>query len=245
MASPEAARAQRDTLDVGRALGFVFDDPDWVKKLLIGGLFQLLATFIVGAFFTAGYGLRLIRRVAAGEPRPLPEWDDLGGMFVEGARAVALYLAHLLILGLIPASLGCVVVLVTGGVSALGRDGNPAVAGPLAVLGIFVLYALAGLVMLVLMVYLPAAFVRLALRGTLASAFELRENVAFIRRNPLNYVLALVLYFIASFLAQFGFLVCCVGYLPAFFWAICVFAWGLGETARRDSAASASPARMS
>jgi hypothetical protein len=243
MATPGATQPQRDTLDVGRALGFVFEDPDWVKKMLIGGLFQLLGTFVVGGFFTAGYGLRLIRRVAAGEPRPLPEWDDLGGMFVEGAKAVALYLAHLLILGLIPLSLGCLVAVASGGLTTLARSAGREAAEPLMVGVILLLYALAGLVMLVLMVYLPAAFVRLALQGSLSAAFQVRENIAFIRRNPLNYLLALVLYFIAAFLAQFGFLVCCVGYLPAFFWAICVFAWGLGETARRDAAAAGLVAR--
>jgi hypothetical protein len=85
------------------------------------------------------------------------------------------------------------------------------------------------------MVYLPAALTRFALTLRLGAGFELGENFSFIRRNLLNYVLALVLYLVGSFVAQFGVLLCCVGVFPASFWALCLLAWGLGETARRDA----------
>ena len=41
-----------------------------------------------------GYFVRLVRNVARGDERPLPEWDDLGGIFSDGLRAVAVYLAY-------------------------------------------------------------------------------------------------------------------------------------------------------
>ena len=47
-----------------------------------------------------------------------------------------------------------------------------------------------------------------------APGFEIGQNIAFIRRNLLNYVLAIVLYFIGSFLAQFGVILCCIGVFP-------------------------------
>ena len=78
----------RDTIDLGRAFRFVPEDPDWIKKILIGGVFMLLSARAGGRRLRGR--LRRAprsRRSAAGEPRPLPEWDDLGGIFGDGLRA--------------------------------------------------------------------------------------------------------------------------------------------------------------
>ena len=61
-----------------------------------------------------------------------------------------------------------------------------------------------------------------------------REILAFIRANLGNYALALVIYLVASFLSQFGMILCCVGIFPLAFWAYLVLAYGLGETVRMN-----------
>jgi hypothetical protein len=81
-------------------------------------------------------------------------------------------------------------------------------------------------------VYLPAALARSALRDSFSQGFAWREIVAFIRANLGNYALALVVYLVASFLSQFGSILCCIGIFPAAFWAYEVLAFGLGETVR-------------
>ncbi len=83
-------------LDFSRALRFFFEDPKWVTKIILGGLFSILSIFLVGTFFVAGYVVGLTRRTARGESQPLPEWDDLGTLFVDGARALAVYLGHII-----------------------------------------------------------------------------------------------------------------------------------------------------
>jgi hypothetical protein len=88
--------------------------------------------------------------------------------------------------------------------------------------------------MLGLMFYLPAAITRLALSGDFRGSLDYRENIAYIKRNLSNYVLALSFYLLASFIAQFGILLCCIGLFPVSFWAVCVLGYALGETARRD-----------
>jgi len=235
MSTTGAHPAADDTLDFGRALRFVTDDPDWVRKILLGGVFTLLASVIIGAFFVAGYFLALIRRAARNEAYPLPDWDDLGRYFIDGLLAAALYLAHLLAILAVPAALGCLIALFAGGLGSMSGSGSAEEAvGALLGIGIMGLYALMLLVMLALYVYLPAAVVRFALLGRLSAGFEIRENVEFIRRNLVNYVLALVLYLVASFVAQFAILLCCLPFFPASFWATCILGWALGETARRD-----------
>lgn len=231
------APARSNTLDFGRAFRFVFDDPDWIKKMLIGGVMAFLGIFIIGTLWVMGYWTRLIRRVAAGEERPLPEWEDLGGLLRDGWGAACVYGVYIagLVLPFFVVIVG--IALVGGGMAQLTRGSEEAsqAFGALAGIGFLAFYALFLIAMMLLMIYLPAALTRHALTGRFATGFELRENVDFVRRNLLNYALALVLYMLGSFVAQFGVLACCVGVFPVSFWALCVFAWGLGETARRDT----------
>jgi hypothetical protein len=238
MSTSPSAPAQGQTLDFGRGLRFVFDDPDWVKKVLIGAGMMILSIFIIGSLWLMGYWVRLIRRVASGEDRPLPEWDDLGGMLVDGLKAAGVYLAHIFAFLIPVGGLALAVLILGGGMAHLTRDSEDAsqALGALAGLGVMGFYGVIWVVMIVLMVYLPAALTRFALTLRFGAGFELGENLSFIRRNLLNYVLALVLYLVGSFVAQFGVLLCCIGVFPVSFWALCLLGWGLGETARRDTA---------
>ena len=212
------------SVDFGRSLSFFFQDPDWVKKILLGSLFSLLAIFIVGSFFVAGYMVRLIRRSARGEAYPLPEWDDLGGIFVDGAMAVGAYFVYVM-----PIILLYVVGALGLGIGLGGDDPSIAVSVLLAVLVLFF-----ALLMLCVVFYFPAALIRLALAGNFGAAFEVRPNWEFIRRNIGNYLLAFLIVFLANLISQFGILLFCIGIIPASFWATSVSAFALGEVALRD-----------
>ena len=59
-----------------------------------------------------------------------------------------------------------------------------------------------------------------------------REILAFMRANLGNYLISLVIYLIASFLSQFGIVLCCVGIFPAAFWGYMVLAVAIGQTVR-------------
>lgn len=229
-----AAPAPQGSVDFGRSFTFVTEDPDWIKKVLIGGAFTLACALLVGIPFVLGYFSRTLRNVVAGEPRPMPEWDDLGGIFNEGLRLTAVYLLYTLGIVAVLAALGCVVVLPVMALSGGGSDA----AGALGVLGGLGFVAVWGLIMLVslaLAVYLPAALARAAVRGTVADGFAWREVLGFIRANLGNYLVSLVIYLLASFLSQFGLLLCCVGILPAAFWAYMVLAAALGQAVRLSS----------
>src|SRR5947208_655036 len=62
------------TYDFGRPFAFVFEDPEWVQKILLGGVFMLASVVIVGVFFVYGYAARLVRNVIDGVQHPLPAW---------------------------------------------------------------------------------------------------------------------------------------------------------------------------
>ena len=232
--SSTAAPSDPHGIDFARCFRFVTDDPDWIKKVLIGGAFMLASIFIVGIFFVAGYWARFLRQVAAGQATPLPEWDDLGGLFGDGLKIVGVYLVHLLGMVAVVAALGCAVGLVTMGVAGIapGSEEAGSAAGAVGGLGFVALYGLFLVLGLALAVYMPAVFVRVALRDRFAEGFAWRENVAFIRQNLANYALSLVLALITNFIAQFGVVLCCVGVFPAAFWGYLVVGYALGETVR-------------
>ena len=218
------------SVDFGRSLRFVFEDPDWIKKILMGGLFTLLSMLVVGTLLVGGYWVRLLRRTARGEARPLPEWTDWGGLFADGLGALGVYLVHVVVLVLPLAAGGCLLGLAG---AMLGKKGDDAV-GVLAGAGILALYVLFFLFALLLAVYVPAVLTRFAVLGRFGVAFELSENLGFIRRNLGDYLLALLMFLVAHFLSQFGALLLCVGIFPATFWSYCVIAYPLGQIARRD-----------
>jgi hypothetical protein len=226
-----AAPGPQGSVDFGRSFTFVTEDSDWVKKILIGGLFTLACVVLVGVPFVLGYFSRTLRNVVAGEPRPMPEWEDLGGIFNEGLRLTAVYLLYSLGVVAIVAAFGCVLMLPLMALGGGQRDVSDAFAA-LGGLGIVAFYGLVMLVSLALAVYLPAALARAALRGTVADGFAWREILGFITANLGNYLITLVIYLLASFLAQFGFLLCCVGIFPAAFWGYMVLAVALGQTVR-------------
>jgi hypothetical protein len=218
------------TLDFGKAFTFVSEDPEWIKKILIGGAFTLLSALLVGIPFVLGYFARTLRNVVEGAERPLPEWDDLGGIFSEGLRLAVVYLVYAVGGAIVAALPGCL--LMAPAMLASGSRHGEAAGAALAGLGMVAFYGFTMLISLVMLVYLPAALARTALRGSVTDGFDWRAVIAFIRANPANYLLSLVGFLAASVASQLGILLCCVGFFPAAFWAYLVLASALGQTVR-------------
>lgn len=104
-------------MDIGRAFSYVFEDKDWVGKLVVLGMLTLFAGIpLLGLFPLAiviGYMVQLVDNVRNGAPRPLPKWDSYGDQMTLGAGvlvALLVYNIPLLVVG------GCSMTLVfTGG----------------------------------------------------------------------------------------------------------------------------------
>ncbi len=228
----ESDTPDRSGLELSRTLTFFFEDPNWVPKLLVGSLFALLAPLLVGPVFVVGYGILVAKRTMAGESAPLPEWDDLGGIFLDGLKGMAISLAHkipLLFLGVILFLAVFGSVFLHGEGSALPEEmlffGLPVLFG-----GFLLVFVLA----LAILLYLPAAFVSFVKTGSLGTAFDVTRNIAFIRDHQSSYLMGIVAIGVATFIAQFGILLFCIGIFPATFWSACVIGYVVGELARLD-----------
>ena len=93
--------------NVGRAFSFMFEDKDWVVKILLGAVFNLLTLVLVGIPFLFGYLLELAKNSSEGKEIPLPEWDKLGDKFVRGLIYLVIVIIYS-IPGIILSAIPCV-----------------------------------------------------------------------------------------------------------------------------------------
>jgi len=230
--SASSAATPRSITEFSDAFRFFFEDPEWLPKLLMGTLFTVLSFFVIGSIWVTGYVVDIVRRRLRDEPRPLPDWSDLRGLFDNGLKAWFVAVVHVIPLLLLALLLG----LAWGGTMGVLESAprTPAEIQVTFVLFVLTAYVFFMLVGLALMLYLPAAFVRFVVIDRLSAAFDIRENLTFIRRNAKGYSQALLVIFASSFVAQLGIFVLCIGFFPATFWSICVFGYALGGLARGD-----------
>lgn len=210
------------SIDLVRAIGFVFEDPKWVPKMLIGALFYIFSMLLIGLPFVLGYAARMMRNVIRGDAYPLPEWADLGDYFIEGLK---IFLA-----GLLMALPILIVVFFMIGTTAIGSafEIPEQIAGCGVGVSLLVLIPLA----LVFIVYYPAALTRMIAQERFGAAFEVGAVFRFIGSNIGNYLLAIAVYLLTSFIAQFGILLLCVGIFLTTFWSYLATSYALADTYR-------------
>ncbi len=206
-------------MDYAKAFTFVFDDEDWVKKVLIGGIVALIP---IVNLIVVGYGLKVLRNVAEGAEKALPEWDDFGDYFVQGLMSC--------LGGLIWAIPIILLSMLMGLISwATGYEGDPyGVAAPvwLCMSG---LSCLSGLYGLFLAAFIPAATTKYAVSRDFTAFFRVAEIFRYITSNLGPYIIALLLGTVAGFVASFGLILCLVGVVFTGFWALLVCNHLLGQ----------------
>ncbi|MCU0502744.1 MAG: DUF4013 domain-containing protein [Anaerolineae bacterium] len=202
-------------MDFGKAFTFMFDDPNWLRKLGIGTLVGLLGIMlmpiligVIPLIMVTGYCLDALRNVAEGREFPMPEWNEWGNFLIRGLKLIAAFFVWSLPLLLVGIPLGL-------GAALAGNqsDAGPAI-GALLMMCASCLTFLWGLFLLLIS---PAIYIRLAVTGRLGAAFEIGKLWVLTRDNLGNVILALILVFVAGLIAaiigSLGLLLLCVGFL--------------------------------
>lgn len=202
-------------MDVGKSLRFVFEDKEWLSKILIGSLILLVSVPLtpvlvgfLGLAIVTGYSLDVLRNVRAGSARPLPEWrDGWGEWLVEGLK---------LLLVLLIWSLPLIVLNVFTGfgeyISGQG-SGLFSLFGGLMLAGTSLLMLLWGIVVALVT---PAIYLRLAETREMSSGFQFNAIYLWTREHLGDVVIAVILSSLLS-LALFlvggavGLLLCAIG----------------------------------
>ena len=213
------------TYDFVRPFAFTFDDPRWLPKILLGGLFYILGIFIVGIIFVLGYQARLARNVIAGVEHPLPEWDDLGEYFAEGLRLMGVVLVWIL-----PLTMLAVFVMVPGAIMSEADNEMAQMIGGCAVSAVWCLmFPLS----LAVTFFMPASLLMAVVEKRFGAAFEFDRIWPFIKNHVGDYLLAIVIYFVARFAAGLGIVLLCIGVFFTAFWAMCVTTHAFAQVYRR------------
>ncbi len=220
-------------IDIGKSFTFVFDDENWISKVLIGGLFVLLSFVLIGIPFLIGYMLEVIVRAKEDHPQPLPDWSDLGGYFSRGIQGLVVVIVYALPIILV----GCLLAFAQ---TAMGSSGTRGGGGAMNLLALC-LNCLIFIWSVVMAVAIPAALIKVAETQEIMSGFRFGELWAFIRENLSNYLIAIVLAWIASIIAGFGIILCGIGVVFTYFWGYMVQAHLLGQVARAAAGPTAPP----
>jgi hypothetical protein len=207
-------------MDFAKAFSFVFDDQDWITKILIGGLIFLIP--VIGSLIVLGYSLAVTRNVIRRQEPTLPEWSDFGQMLIDGLFGLIIGLVYSLPIIIIV----CVAMIPGMAVGVVSEDAGGALAG-LGSCCAAVFSVVYGLAMV--WFFIPVAMARYADTGDMMSALRFREIWDISRANYMVFLMALLIYFAAGLVASAGSIACIVGALFTSFYSYCVIGHAYGQ----------------
>lgn len=212
--------------DFVRPLAYVFDDPRWLPKVLLGGVFVLASAVLIGIFFIYGYLARLVRNVIAGVEPPLPEWEDLGEFFSEGLQLFLVTLVYVAPVILVFVGIAIPTAMV-GDMSS--SDAVRSLGGGLMSCVGCLMFPIG----LAVALWMPAALLMAVVHRQFSAAFDFSHIAAFIKANIGNYLLAIVVWLVARFAAGLaGVALLCIGLIFTMFWSMTVGAHAMAQVYR-------------
>ena len=224
---PPPPRPPQAGYDFLRPFAFVFDDPRWLSKIGLGGLFVLLGFIVVGIPFLFGYAARLIRNVIAGVPQPLPEWDDLGEFFGEGLILFCVGLIYFLPVSILSIASGIGSTIVSAADQPALRDIGGGIFGCASCVISFVSLAVS--------LVFPAALLMVITTRRFGAAFDFNAIFAFIRANAANYIIATLIEIVAWIFSYTGLVLFCVGIVFTQFWALVASSYAFAQVWRQST----------
>lgn len=195
-------------MEFGRAFSFVFEDPDWLKKVGIAALVFLIP--IIGQIVLMGWGLEITRRVINHDPTTLPDWSNFSDFLLKGFHAFVVSLVYTLP-GILVIICGQLLLL---GVASSVSDSNSNTVGVIVTAATVCMICFVSLFFIAAGFVIPAATGNLAATGELSAAFRFNEVLGLVRAAPGPYVMVILGVLLASIiLAPVGALVCGIGVL--------------------------------
>lgn len=176
-------------MDFMKALSFPFDDEEWLKKVGLGVLIQLIP--IVGSFALQGWSFEIAKRVKNNDPVPLPDWDDFGGKLGKGFMIFLAYLIYQ-----IPTIIFACVVGFAPTILAAGGDSEEALAalGSVAAIVASCCGCLLVIYAIVAALVFMAGFVRYLDTEEFGTFMQIGDNFSLLRENLGDFGM-LILYF--------------------------------------------------
>lgn len=209
-------------MDFAKSFTYVFEDSDWVSKVVTGTLLMLGSFLIIPIFFTTGYAIEVTQNIIRQEEVILPRWDDWGEKFRKGWTIFLIGLTYALPI-IIVFSIG-IAVLILAGVTASSSEDLGAVLGVIGIVAFVIGMILVVCYGLFLTLIWPAVLIQYATTEEYASAFRFKEMYEFIKKDIGSYILVILvpwgLSLVISLASQFCFL---ISFLTMFYFQLVVF----------------------
>lgn len=194
-----ARKPEKSTDELSQVIGWVFEDPNWVVKIVIGTASLLFGCFLfmLPLFALSGFKFRIARqqRRAPGAT-PMPEWDDFGALILDGLKEfVCMFSAGMmLVCGLgVLAGLGLAVDLLL--------TGQPGVFTAITVGAAYLGLMLGALTMTY---FVPAIELEFLETGSPLGAFHFRSLWRRVTNRPGDYFLLFIYHFVVQLIGSFG-----------------------------------------
>lgn len=214
-------------MDIGKSFSFVFEDENWLKQLLIGGLVFFIP---IVNFAALGYMIAVIRNVRDGRDIPLPEWGTgFGEYFTDGLKVVAGFLVYFSPVIVLSCIYGVVVGLAGGTISDSDTAGGVFAFSSICFNCVIFLFAMA-----VGLLY-PAIFARYAETGEISAMLKFSEVFAFARANISNYLIVwLLMMFVVPIVGSLGAIACGIGVLFTYWYGNLISAHLIGQLLKNN-----------
>lgn len=168
-------------MDVAKAFTYFSEDDRWMGKLGMGVIVSLVSFLIFPIFLLTGYMVGITRNVMNDKKLPLPEWEDLGTLFMDGLSIAVVSIVYTLPFWL----LTCIAFATTigfGGLSEATELTDDAVAA-----GIFATWGLIACLFFIFMLAFffisPAIVIQYVREGTLGACFRFGDVLGIVRDN--------------------------------------------------------------
>jgi hypothetical protein len=209
-------------MDLGLSFTYVFQDEEWVKKILIGAVAFLI--IFIGWIPLLGWLIEIARRVIRQDPQPLPDWSDLGGLFTLGLKALVIAI----VAGILPGVLAIPYAIL----SAMAQNSDT----------IFTIYSICYscfslIYAIIIALGIPASYGILAATDQLGDALNPNKIIGLVRAAPAAYVLTLVGGFVANLIGSLGTILCGVGVLATMAYSVAIMGHLYGQAYRQATTA--------
>jgi hypothetical protein len=178
-------------MDIGKAFSYVFEDKQWIGKIVIGAVLSFFSFLLIPIPLLIGWAVGITRNVMDDFEDPMPAWENWGKLFSDGLKVLAAQLVYTLpfwILMCIAGAFAAAAGSSSEGLQALGVIGF---AGLICVLLVF---------SIVLFFISPAIIIQYVRSDDFGACFRFSEVLAIARDNIADIIIA----FLATWIIGLG-----------------------------------------
>ncbi len=187
-------------MNYSRAFSYVFDDKNWLSKLLIAGLISLIP--IIGQFYLMGWMVEIVRRVKAGRTDILPT-THFSYFLTLGLKLFIVGLIYSIPIIL----LGCIMNLMGG--YAESSDGRITI---MIFTGMGVLGSILTFILNIAVAFLGTyGTIKLAQTDQIKACLDFTDAFHTIKDNIVTFILVELLAFVAGLIQSAGLIFCVIG----------------------------------